>query len=209
VRLVAFSHAASPRRRRPVHDAVPPWPPAVPAPAPAPVDRAAVERPPRRVRPVLGESVNVAVRTGTVTVKVPAPAGYVALSDRRRAAVGSILDTREGAITLRSRAAPAAGPSGHLPRRACSRCASPRAPAGSPSSSCAARSPAARAPPARGPRRARRSASPRGAVGPRQQGQLPHPRWQQRRHRARHRLVRRGPLRRHADARQQGQRVGV
>ena len=47
------------------------------------------------------------------------------------------------------------------------------------------------------------------AVGPRQQGQLPHPRRQQRRHRARHRLVRRGPLRRHADARQQGQRVGL
>ena len=51
--------------------------------------------------------------------------------------------------------------------------------------------------------------APAATVGPRQEGQLPHPRWQQRRHRARHRLVRRGPLRRHVDARQPGQRVGV
>jgi hypothetical protein len=52
--------------------------------------------------PVLGESVNVAVRTGTVTVKVPGAAGYVALSEVTALPVGTILDTREGSVTLRS-----------------------------------------------------------------------------------------------------------
>jgi hypothetical protein len=52
--------------------------------------------------PVLGESVNVAVRTGTVTVKVPGAASYVALSDIAALPVGSILDTRDGSVTLRS-----------------------------------------------------------------------------------------------------------
>ena len=50
--------------------------------------------------PVLGQSVNVDVRSGSVKVKVPGAAGYVALSDLASLPVGSILDTREGAITL-------------------------------------------------------------------------------------------------------------
>jgi hypothetical protein len=50
--------------------------------------------------PVLGESVNADVRSGTVTVKVPGAPGYVALTDLTSLPVGSILDTREGAITL-------------------------------------------------------------------------------------------------------------
>jgi hypothetical protein len=52
--------------------------------------------------PVLGESVNVDVRTGTVKVKLPGAAGYVALSDLSSVPVGSLLDTRDGSITLRS-----------------------------------------------------------------------------------------------------------
>jgi hypothetical protein len=52
--------------------------------------------------PVLGESVNVDVRTGTVKVKLPGAAGYVAVSDLSSIPVGSLLDTRDGSITLRS-----------------------------------------------------------------------------------------------------------
>jgi hypothetical protein len=52
--------------------------------------------------PVLGQSVNVAVRSGTVTVKLPGAAGYVALTALSSIPVGSILDTRNGNITLRS-----------------------------------------------------------------------------------------------------------
>jgi hypothetical protein len=50
--------------------------------------------------PVLGQTVNADVRSGTVTVKVPGAPGYVALTDLTSLPVGSILDTREGAITL-------------------------------------------------------------------------------------------------------------
>jgi hypothetical protein len=52
--------------------------------------------------PVLGESVNVSVRTGTVKVKLPGAAGYTEVTELTSLPVGSILDTREGAITLRS-----------------------------------------------------------------------------------------------------------
>ena len=77
----------------------PPVPaPAPPTPLPGPTQTSAASVPP----PVLGESVNVEVRTGTVTVKVPGSATYVALSDVAALPVGSILDTREGSITLRS-----------------------------------------------------------------------------------------------------------
>jgi hypothetical protein len=77
----------------------PPVPaPAPPAPLPGPTQTSAASVPP----PVLGETVNVEVRTGTVTVKVPGSATYVALSDVAALPVGSILDTREGSITLRS-----------------------------------------------------------------------------------------------------------
>jgi len=52
--------------------------------------------------PVLGQSVNVDVRSGKVLVKVPGGAGYVALGDLTALPVGSILDTRDGSITLRT-----------------------------------------------------------------------------------------------------------
>ena len=69
-----------------------------PAPLPGPTQTSAASVAP----PVLGETVNVAVRTGTVTVKVPGSATYVAVSDVAALPVGSILDTREGSITLRT-----------------------------------------------------------------------------------------------------------
>jgi hypothetical protein len=52
--------------------------------------------------PVLGQSVNVSVRSGTVKVKLPGAAGYVTLTALSSIPVGSILDTRDGNITLRS-----------------------------------------------------------------------------------------------------------
>jgi hypothetical protein len=72
--------------------------PVPPAPLPAPTQATAASVPP----PVLGETVNATVRTGTVLVKVPGAATYVALSDVAALPVGSILDTREGSITLRT-----------------------------------------------------------------------------------------------------------
>jgi hypothetical protein len=52
--------------------------------------------------PVLGQSVNVDVRTGTVKVKLPGTGGYVPVTDLSSIPVGSLLDTRDGNITLRS-----------------------------------------------------------------------------------------------------------
>jgi hypothetical protein len=101
VRLVAFNrHGFAQTADVPFITAAPPAPvaPAPPAPLPTSTPASAASVPP----PVLGESVNVAVRTGTVTVKVPGAATYVALSDAAALPVGSILDTREGSITLRS-----------------------------------------------------------------------------------------------------------
>ena len=111
VRLVAFSrHGSAAGADVPFTTAAPavavpppvpapvaPAPPA-PAPPPVPMPSSAASVPP----PVLGETVNVAVRTGTVTVKPPGATGYVALSDVAALPVGSILDTREGSVTLRS-----------------------------------------------------------------------------------------------------------
>jgi hypothetical protein len=54
------------------------------------------------VPPVLGQSVNVEVRSGTVKVKGPGTPGYVALSQPASVAVGSIIDTRKGTVTLSS-----------------------------------------------------------------------------------------------------------
>jgi hypothetical protein len=73
--------------------------PAVPAITPPPTSSTAGSSTPPPP-PVLGQSVNADVRTGTVTVKVPGAPGYVALTDLTALPVGSILDTREGAITL-------------------------------------------------------------------------------------------------------------
>jgi Fe-S cluster biogenesis protein NfuA len=102
VRLVAFNrHGFAHTEDVPFTTAAPPAPlapapPAVPSP-PATAGSANSATP-----PVLGQSVNVAVRTGKVTVKVPGAAGYVDLSDVASLPVGSILDTRDGSVTLRS-----------------------------------------------------------------------------------------------------------
>ena len=107
VRLVAFSrHGFAAGGDVPFTTAAPaaaPPPPVAPAPpaappAPAPTPTSAASLPP----PVLGETVNVAVRTGTVTVKVAGTGTYVPVSDVAALPLGSILDTREGSITLRS-----------------------------------------------------------------------------------------------------------
>ena len=100
VRLIAFSHHGFARG-----DDVPFTTAAVPV---VPRARAAAHAGRPRGRrasvppPVLGQSVNVDVRSGTVTVKVPGAPGYVALTDLASLPVGSILDTREGSITLRT-----------------------------------------------------------------------------------------------------------
>jgi Ice-binding-like len=52
--------------------------------------------------PVLGQSITIDVRSGTVKVKEPGAPGYVVLSRPASVAVGSLIDTREGSITLRS-----------------------------------------------------------------------------------------------------------
>jgi hypothetical protein len=93
---VPFTTAAAAAAAAPAP--VPPAAPAPPAPLPTPTQSSAASVPP----PVLGESVNVAVRTGTVTVKLPGATEYVALSDVAALPLGSILDTRDGSITLRS-----------------------------------------------------------------------------------------------------------
>ncbi len=75
-------------------------PPSAGAPPPGPTQSSAGSS--TVAPPVLGQSVNVDVRTGTVKVKVPGAAGYVNVNDLASLPVGSILDTREGNITLRS-----------------------------------------------------------------------------------------------------------
>ncbi|MGZ6672749.1 MAG: fibronectin type III domain-containing protein [Solirubrobacteraceae bacterium] len=98
VRLVAFNHHGFARG-----DDVPftTVVAVAPAPAPAPTPSTAGSSVPA-TPPVLGQSVNADVRSGTVTVKVPGAAGYVALTDLTSLPVGSILDTREGSVTLRT-----------------------------------------------------------------------------------------------------------
>ncbi|HEX5898595.1 MAG TPA: ice-binding family protein [Solirubrobacteraceae bacterium] len=54
------------------------------------------------VPPVLGQSVSLDVRAGTVRVKGPGAPGYVALSQSASVAVGSLIDMRHGSVTLRS-----------------------------------------------------------------------------------------------------------
>jgi hypothetical protein len=95
---VPFTTAAPAAAVPPPVAPAPPAPPAPPAVLPAPTPSAAASLP----SPVLGESVTVAVRTGTVTVKPPGATAYVALSDVVALPLGSILDTREGSVTLRS-----------------------------------------------------------------------------------------------------------
>jgi hypothetical protein len=52
--------------------------------------------------PILGETVNVAVRSGTVTVEVPEGGGFVPLSEFASVPVGSLVNTRRGSVRLRS-----------------------------------------------------------------------------------------------------------
>ena len=105
VRLIAFSHRGFAAGgdvpfTTAAAAAVPPPPvaPAPPAPPPGPTPSSAASVPP----PVLGESVNVAVRTGAVTVKLPGSTQYAALPDVAALPLGTLIDTREGSITLRS-----------------------------------------------------------------------------------------------------------
>ena len=98
VRLVAFNHHGFARGDDvPFTTVVAVAPALAPAPTPATAGSSAPPTP-----PVLGQSVNADVRSGTVTVKVPGAPGYVALTDLTSLPVGSILDTREGSVTLRS-----------------------------------------------------------------------------------------------------------
>jgi hypothetical protein len=52
--------------------------------------------------PALGKTVNVDERSGVVTVKAPGVPTFVALNQRTSVPVGSIVDTRQGSVTLRT-----------------------------------------------------------------------------------------------------------
>jgi hypothetical protein len=84
----------------PIPVPVPPAPgPAPPAPELSPGSAlSGAAAPP----PVLGETVNVDERSGAVTVKVPGSDDFVALSKLSSVPVGSLVDTREGSVTLRT-----------------------------------------------------------------------------------------------------------
>ena len=96
VRLIAFSHHGFARGDDvPFTTATAVAPTLAPPATPSTAGSGAPAAP-----PVLGQSVNVDVRSGTVAVKLPGAPGYVALTDLTSLPVGSILDTREGSITL-------------------------------------------------------------------------------------------------------------
>jgi hypothetical protein len=108
VRLVAFSHeginigadVAFATLATPIPVPVPPAPtPAPPPPQLTPGSAlSGVAAPP----PVLGESVNLDERSGAVTVKVPGSNDFVGLSKLSSVPVGSLVDTREGTVTLKT-----------------------------------------------------------------------------------------------------------
>jgi hypothetical protein len=52
--------------------------------------------------PALGESIAVAPQTGNVLVRLPGSSRNISLTDAASIPVGSIVDTRKGAVTLRS-----------------------------------------------------------------------------------------------------------
>jgi hypothetical protein len=101
VRLIAFNHRGfAGGDDVPFTTAATPVPlpqPPAPAPGSTPAGAASSVAP-----PVLGQSVNVEVRSGKVLVKVPGTTGYVPVSDLTALPVGSLLDTRDGSITLRT-----------------------------------------------------------------------------------------------------------
>ena len=108
VRLVAFSRrglafgddVSFATLAAPIPTPVAPAPtPAPPPPQPVPGSAlSGAAAPP----PVLGETVNVDERSGEVEVKVPGSNEFVALSKLSSVPVGSLVDTREGSVTLRS-----------------------------------------------------------------------------------------------------------
>jgi hypothetical protein len=96
VRLIAFSrHGFARGDDVPFTMVVPVVPTLTPPPTPSTAGSGVPAAP-----PVLGQTVNADVRSGTVTVKEPGAPGYVALTDLTSLPVGSILDTREGSVTL-------------------------------------------------------------------------------------------------------------
>jgi hypothetical protein len=108
VRLVAFSHrgldigedVSFATLSAPIAVPVPPAPtPAPPPPelTPGSALSGAVAPP-----PVLGESVNLNERSGAVKVKVPGSDDFVGLSKLASVPVGSLVDTREGSVTLKT-----------------------------------------------------------------------------------------------------------
>jgi hypothetical protein len=107
VRLVAFSRfriASGDDIAFATQAAAPAEPPASPA-LPAPLALSPLAQAPSILvapPPVLGERVNVAVRSGIVTVKVPGGGGFVRLSEFASIPIGSVLNTRRGSVTLRS-----------------------------------------------------------------------------------------------------------
>ena len=102
-RLIAFSHGFARGEDMTFTTLAAALPaPAPPAPAPPPQQPSTTFSLTPAGPPVLGQSVNVDVRSGTVKVKLPGAAGYVALTELSSIPVGSILDTRDGSITLRS-----------------------------------------------------------------------------------------------------------
>jgi hypothetical protein len=102
VRLVVFSHHHF-AHGDDVTFSTPAEPPPAPAPPPAasPPPTTSFSLAPA-TPPVLGQSVNVAVHSGTVTVKLPGAGGYVALSAAASIPVGAIVNTRAGSVTLTS-----------------------------------------------------------------------------------------------------------
>jgi hypothetical protein len=107
VRLVAFNRhriAIGGDIAFTTQSAAPPEPPATPA-QPSPLALSPLAQAPSVLvapPPVLGERVNVTVRRGTVTVKVPGGDGFVPLSEFASIPVGSLLNARRGSLKLRS-----------------------------------------------------------------------------------------------------------
>jgi hypothetical protein len=108
VRLVAFSRRgldigadiAFATLAAPIPVPVPPAP--TPAPPPPELTPSSALSGAAAPPPVLGESVNLDERSGAVTVKVPGSEDFVSLSKLSSVPVGSLVDTREGSVTLRT-----------------------------------------------------------------------------------------------------------
>jgi hypothetical protein len=107
-RLVAFSHegldigadVAFATLAAPIPVPVPPAP--TPAPPPPELTPSSALSGAAAPPPVLGESVNVDERSGAVSVKVPGSGDFVSLSKVASVPVGSLVDTRDGAVTLKT-----------------------------------------------------------------------------------------------------------